>query len=596
MVEVPHVEQPVEPEVAVERVAKPREIVEDAKEEPEEQNPPLGGMPRTNSKFDLQGQENAVLYRPEFAYGSSKTPSDRRNKMWELMGSYLGTDQKSIQRQIVNHVEYTLARTRFDFDNFGAYQAAAYSVRDRLLESWNDTQQFHNHNDSKKVFYFSLEFLMGRTFQNALVNSDLEEPFKNALMGMGYDLEELYDQEGDAALGNGGLGRLAACFVDSLATLEIPAWGYGIRYEYGIFKQKIIDGYQVEIPDFWLNHGNPWEVERKDIKYPVRFYGSSNKYQDGTTERSKWEGCQQVMAMAYDTPIPGFNTYNTNNLRLWSARSTSNFNFDSFNESDYAGAIKERQEAEYITSVLYPNDETDAGKELRLKQQYFFCSASLYDIIASYKSRHNDRFASFADKNKIQLNDTHPAIGTVELLRILIDEEMLTFEEAWAVVYNTFSYTNHTVLPEALEKWSVDLLGKLLPRHLELIYLINHLYLERLRKQYPADAKKISRMSLVEEGYPKKIRMAYLSIVCSHTVNGVAALHTELLKKTIFSEFAELYPGKIQNKTNGVTPRRWIHCCNPKLSALISETLGGVDEWIASLDTLNQLAPFASDR
>jgi len=332
---------------------------------------------------------------------------------------------------------------------------------------------------------------MGRTFQNALVNSDLEEPFKNALMDMGYDLEELYDQEGDAALGNGGLGRLAACFVDSLATLEIPAWGYGIRYEYGIFKQKIIDGYQVEIPDFWLNHGNPWEVERKDIKYPIRFYGKSSKYQDGNTERSKWEGCQQVMAMAYDTPVPGFNTYNTNNLRLWRARPTTNFNFDAFNESDYAGAIKERQEAEYITSVLYPNDETDAGKELRLKQQYFFCSASLYDIIASYKSRHDDRFASFADKNKIQLNDTHPAIGTVELLRILVDEEMLPFEEAWSVVYNTFSYTNHTVLPEALEKWSVELMGKLLPRHLELIYLINHLYLERLRKQYPGDDGKI---------------------------------------------------------------------------------------------------------
>ena len=415
-------------------------------------------------------------------------------------------------------------------------------------------------------------------------------------MDMGYDLEELYEEETDAALGNGGLGRLAACFIDSLATLEIPAWGYGIRYDYGIFKQVIKDGYQTEIPDFWLNHGNPWEIERQDITYQIRFYGVSNKYQDGNTERANWEGCQKVIAMAFDTPVPGFNTYNTNNLRLWKSRPRSTFDFNKFNSSDYHGAIGERQDAEYITSVLYPNDSTDAGKELRLKQQYFFCSASIYDIIRRYKDRHNDRFATFADKNKIQLNDTHPAIGTIELLRILIDEEKLTFEEAWNVCHKTFSYTNHTVLPEALEKWSVELIGRLLPRHLELIYLINHIYIGKLKQKYPGDGEKIGRMSLVEEGWPKKIRMAYLCIVCSHTVNGVAALHSELLKATIFKEFDHLYPGKIQNKTNGVTPRRWIHCCNPKLSDLISDTLGGVDEWITSLDNLNQLKPYASDK
>ena len=299
--------------------------------------------------------------------------------------------------------------------------------------------------------------------------------------------------------------------------------------------------------------------------------------------------------MAYDTPIPGFNTYNTNNLRLWKSKTNNTFDFNRFNSSDYQGAIQERQDAEYITSVLYPNDSTDAGKELRLKQQYFFCSASLYDIIRRYKKQHNDQFAMFPEKNKIQLNDTHPAIGTVELLRILIDEEKLPFDKAWGVVYQTFSYTNHTVLPEALEKWSVDLIGKLLPRHLELIYLINHLYIMRLKKQYPGDDKKIERMSLIEEGYPKKVRMAFLSIVCSHTVNGVAALHSDLLKKTIFKEFDELYPGKIQNKTNGVTPRRWIHCCNPELSNLLSETLGGIDEWATSLDNLTQLTPYVSD-
>lgn len=299
--------------------------------------------------------------------------------------------------------------------------------------------------------------------------------------------------------------------------------------------------------------------------------------------------------MAYDSPIPGFNTYNTNNLRLWRSRPRATFDFDKFNSSDYAGAIREKQEAEAITSVLYPNDNTDAGKELRLKQQYFFSSASIYDMVRRYKDKHNDRFKSFADKNRVQLNDTHPAIAIVELLRILIDEEMLSFSEAFAVCISTFSYTNHTVLPEALEKWSVDLIGSLLPRHLDLIYLLNHIYLEQLRSKYPGNDEKVMRMSLIEEGYPKKIRMAYLSIVCSHTVNGVAALHTELIKSSIFKEFNELYPGKILNMTNGVTPRRWIHCCNPALSHLLSESMGGMDEWITSLENLAQLAPYATD-
>jgi starch phosphorylase len=437
---------------------------------------------------------------------------------------------------------------------------------------------------------------MGRSFQNALVNSDLEDKFKAAIMDIGYDLEELYQQETDAALGNGGLGRLAACFLDSMATLDIPAWGYGIRYDYGIFKQTIVDGYQVEIPDYWLQNGNPWEIERSDVKYQIRFYGKIEKYQDNGTVRAKWSQTQKVIALAYDTPIPGFNTYNTNNLRLWRSRCADQFDFTKFNEGDYQGAIAERQSAEYITSVLYPNDETDAGKELRLKQQYFFCSASLYDIIRTYKEKHDDRFVKFPELNKIQLNDTHPAISTVELLRILIDEEMLAFEEAWSVVHETFSYTNHTVLPEALEKWSCDLMGKLLPRHLDLIYLINQIYLDKLGRKYPGQGKMVQRMSLIEEGYPKKVRMAFLSIVCSHSVNGVAALHTQLLRATIFKDFDELYPGKIQNKTNGVTPRRWIHCCNPSLSNLISQTLGGPDEWLTRLDNLSKLLPYSSDQ
>jgi len=330
--------------------------------------------------------------------------------------------------------------------------------------------------------------------------------------------------------------------------------------------------------------------------YDVRFYGTVTNYQSGSTQKGNWGNCQKVKAMAYDTPIPGFNTYNTNNLRLWKSRSDNSFDFTKFNSSDHYGAIAERQNAEYITSVLYPNDSTDAGKELRLKQQYFFCSASLYDIIRRYKMNHNDQFAKFADLNKIQLNDTHPAISTVELLRILIDEEDLSFEKAWDIVYNVFSYTNHTVLPEALEKWSCDLIENLLPRHMQLIYLINFIYITKLKQKYPGDNEKIGRMSLIEEGYPKKVRMAYLSIVCSHTVNGVAALHSHLLKITLFKEFDELYPGKLQNKTNGVTPRRWIHCCNPELSNLLSETLGGVDEWITSLDNLKQLQAYSNDQ
>ena len=303
---------------------------------------------------------------------------------------------------------------------------------------------------------------MGRMMQNMLVNIDMEDKYKRALTDLGYELEEIYTEEVDAALGNGGLGRLAACFLDSMATLELPAWGYGIRYDYGIFKQKIKDGRQIEIPDFWLKQGNPWEIERPDVIFPVQFYGSVRKYTDSEgVERSEWVDGQVVIAQAYDTPVPGYDTYNTNNLRLWRSRPCNEFNFDSFNQGDYFGAISERQSAEYITSVLYPNDSTDSGKELRLKQQYFFCSASIRDIIRRYKKLHQNDWSQFAEKNQIQLNDTHPAISTVELLRILIDEEKMSYEQAWKIVYNTFAYTNHTVLPEALEKWSVKLLTKL---------------------------------------------------------------------------------------------------------------------------------------
>ena len=319
-------------------------------------------------------------------------------------------------------MEYTLGMTRFNFKNFNAYQAAAYSIRDRLIEAWNDTNEYFVTKDAKRVYYLSLEFLPGRLMQNCLVNIDLEDKYREALLDIGYKLEDLYEEEVDPALGNGGLGRLAACFLDSLATLEIPAWGYGIRYDYGIFKQAIVDGYQVEQPDYWLSQGNPWEIERDDVMYPVRFYGHINKYKDGSVERARWDGGELVVALAYDIPIPGFNTFNTNNLRLWRSRPCNEFDFKQFNAGDYHGAIAERQKAEYITSVLYPNDNSEQGKELRLKQQYFFCCATIMDLIRRFKRTHTD-WEQFHQKNQIQLNDTHPAIASIELLRVLIDEE-----------------------------------------------------------------------------------------------------------------------------------------------------------------------------
>jgi starch phosphorylase len=381
-----------------------------------------------------------------------------------------------------------------------------------------------------------------------------------------------------------------------MATLEIPAWGYGIRYDYGIFKQSIDgDGNQVEMPDFWLSHGNPWEVERPDVTYHVRFNGYIKKYNEGGVERAHWEGGDVVLAKAFDTPIPGYNTFNTNNLRLWKSLPCTEFDFKQFNAGDYMGAIKERQRAEYITSVLYPNDSGFDGKELRLKQQYFFCSATIRDIIRRFKKQHTD-WNEFPEKNQIQLNDTHPAIASIELLRILIDEEKLSWDQAWNVVYKTFAYTNHTVLPEALEKWGIALLGKMLPRHMDLIYLINHFFIEKIKKRYPGDDARIGRMSLIEEGDEKRVRMAFLAIICSHTVNGVAAIHSQLLKETIFKDFDEMFPGKIQNKTNGVTPRRWIHCCNPVLSELISEKIGPMDDWISNMTSLRELSAWSTDK
>jgi len=537
------------------------------------------------SRVEWMKESSGDLFRPEYGVESSSTKNE---KLWKLMSQYTPINQTTIQTSIVRHVEYTLAKNRFSFSNKHCYQAVSHSVRDRLIESFNDTQQYMHHVDAKRIYYMSLEFLLGRNLQNALVNLNMESSYREALLDLGYNLEGLYEEEQDPGLGNGGLGRLAACFLDSLASLDYPAWGYGIRYNYGIFKQQIVQGYQVEIPDYWLSTGNPWEIQRIDVQYPVRFYGSVKKVVDSTgKEKSIWEGGEVVLAEAYDNPIPGFNTFNSINLRLWKSVPTSEFDFNSFNTGDYFKAIETRERAEYITSVLYPNDSTLAGKELRLKQQYFFTCATLQDVMRRFKKRKRS-WKELPEKIAIQLNDTHPALAIVELLRILLDVEELSRDFAFELIYQVFAYTNHTVLPEALEKWTVELLGNLLPRHLELIYLLNFYWMEKIQKKYPGNVNKMKSLSIIEEGPLKLVRMASLCIVGSHTVNGVAALHSELLKTTLFKDFFEMNPKKFQNKTNGVTPRRWIRCCNPGLAALYTKFLGNED-WLRDMDKIRDL-------
>ncbi|TNV86445.1 hypothetical protein FGO68_gene14037 [Halteria grandinella] len=538
--------------------------------------------------------DDKEVYRPEFANAALKVSEGTRENLWSLMNSYQGRDSRSIQRSIVNHVEYTLGLTRFNFKDFNAYQATSYSVRDRLIEQLNDSNEYFNSQNSKRVYYLSLEFLLGRMLQNSLVNIDMEKKYKDALTDIGFKLEEIYEEEVDPALGNGGLGRLAACFLDSMATLDIPAMGYGIRYDYGIFKQQIQDGYQVEQPDYWLAKGNPWEIERPDVAYPVRFGGTFTKSGSGCGV-GRWEGGEVVMAIAYDTPVPGFNTYNTNRLRLWRSRPGNEFDLQKFNDGQYDKSIMERQRAEYITSVLYPNDSTWEGKQLRLKQQYFFCCATIQDIIKRFKLN-NTNWNDFPKLNQIQLNDTHPAIAAIELLRVLLDVERLPYDQAWMIVTGTFGYTNHTVLPEALEKWSVNMLQSLLPRHMDLIFFINQIFLEEVKRRFPGDGRRLEVVSMIEGWEDKRVRMANVAIVCSHHVNGVAALHTQILKASVFKDFYEIFPDKFLNMTNGVTPRRWLYCCNPGLAQLISDTINNDDDWVTDMRMVEEIAAYADEQ
>lgn len=501
----------------------------------------------------------------------------------------------SLANQFAENMEFRLAKDKTNFTLRDAYTALALSVRDRMMRKWLRTQQHYTENDVKKVHYLSLEFLMGRLLGNTLINLQYDKECADIMKDIGFNLEQLRESEKDMGLGNGGLGRLAACFLDSMATLGLPAFGYGIRYEYGIFDQDIEKGYQVEHPDNWLKYGCPWEMMRPDLTYRVRFGGTVMTDIDATGRlRFQWVDTDDVWAVAYDIPIPGYKNNTVNNLRLWQAKSTEDFNFDYFNKGDYAKAVADKTDSETISKVLYPNDNIDPGKILRLKQQYFFVSATLQDVIHQYKVNHKT-FKKFADKNAIQLNDTHPSIAIPELMRLLMDEEGLEWDAAWEVTTKTFAYTNHTVMAEALEKWDVALFEQMLPRHLNIIYEINHRYLEKARKFYsqPQDVRKIEGMSIVEEGVRKRIRMANLAIVGSHSVNGVAALHTHILKTDIFADFYRFEPEKFNNKTNGITQRRWLKEANPYLSDLITSKIG--DGWIKDLDKIKGIEKYKSD-
>lgn len=467
------------------------------------------------------------------------------------------------------------------------YRALAYALRDGLVEKWIATQKRVYEEEKKRVYYLSLEFLVGRSLGNCLINMGLLDEVAESLEQLGYDLETIREAEEDAALGNGGLGRLAACFMDSIATLKIPAYGYGIRYEYGLFFQKLINGYQVESPDNWLRYGCPWEFQRASYVFPVHFYGKVNTYLDDNGNfRAEWVDTEDVMAMACDILVPGFNNEHVVNMRLWTARASRELDLSYFNVGDYIAAVQNKVRSETISKVLYPSDDIREGQELRLKQQYFFVGATFQDIMRRYKKK-NHSFDNFSDQIAVQLNDTHPSVAIPELMRLFLDEEGLNWEKAWDICTKTFAYTNHTLMPEALETWTVELFGRVLPRHLQIIYEINRRFLDQVAKKYPGDTRRLRDMSIVQEGEMKRLRMAHLAIIGSHSVNGVAELHTHLLKTKIFRDFHEFYPGKFNSKTNGITPRRWLLKCNPNLSGLISEKIG--TGWVSDLEELKKL-------
>ncbi|MFO0567724.1 MAG: glycogen/starch/alpha-glucan phosphorylase [Polyangiaceae bacterium] len=506
----------------------------------------------------------------------------------------LPLDAESIRKSFTGHVRHSQGKDPSVSTQLDHFMATARMARDRMADRWTRTSLRYARESPKRVYYLSLEYLLGRLLEDGLLNLGCLETSRVGLREVGVDLDEVLDQEHDAGLGNGGLGRLAACFLDSMATLGIPGVGYGIRYEYGIFLQDIVRGEQIERPDPWLRYGNPWEFERPERRYAVHFGGRVIQYTSSKGRRvHEWVDTHQVLAVAYDTPVPGYQNGVVNTLRLWSAKATRAFDISYFNQGDYIKAVEDKAATETISRVLYPNDSQQAGKELRLKQEYFMVSATLQDAIARHLARHEDltgfhRYAIF------QLNDTHPALAIAELMRLLVDRHGMPWNSAWEITRRAFAYTNHTILPEALERWPVWLMERLLPRHLQIIYEINAEFLDSVRKRWPNDDARVGRMSLIEEGGEKQVRMAHLAVVGSHRVNGVSALHSRLIREQLFRDFAELEPEKFLNQTNGITPRRWLLKCNPELAELITRHIGA--DWVTDLDQLERLVPLCDER
>jgi starch phosphorylase len=506
----------------------------------------------------------------------------------------LAMDSEGLASDFKHYYAHTFGRDRASRSAYYAYQALAMVMRDRLMERWKKTRYARERLECKRTYYLSLEFLMGRALSNAMLNLGVSNEVERGLYNLGLLLEEISSVEPDAGLGNGGLGRLAACFLDSCAALQLPVKGYGLRYEYGMFRQLVENGFQGEEPDHWLRQGNPWELERPEDTQRIQFGGRTERYQDNSGRTLvRWVDTHDVLAVPYDTPVPGYRNDTINTLRLWKAAATDEFDLGEFNAGSYPESVAGKNKAEHITMVLYPNDANENGKELRLRQQYFLASASLKDVLCAWVRLHGRDFSRFAELNCFQLNDTHPAVSVAELMRQLIDEHRLEWDEAWAVTTSSMAYTNHTLLPEALERWPVRLFAQLLPRLLEIIYEINARFLTEVAMRWPGDMDRQARMSLIEEGDDPQIRMAYLAIVGSFSVNGVAELHSRLLVEGLFRDFHDLWPRKFNNKTNGVTPRRWLALCNPKLRALLHETIG--EDWVCELRQLERLVPFAED-
>lgn len=506
-----------------------------------------------------------------------------------------GSSKDDFVDSINNHLTFTLARDVKTAKKRDWWLATCYAIRDRILRNYIDTQTRHYEANTKRCYYLSMEYLMGRLMVNNMVSMEVFDEVKDALESLGQEPDAIFEEEVDMGLGNGGLGRLAACFLDSLATLDYPAIGYGIHYEFGLFKQEFEAGRQVEHPDAWRQHGNPWEVMRPEYSQHIPMYGWVEHLRDDKGDyKAVWKGTKEIVGLPWDIPIVGYGGNTINFLRLWESRASQDFDLEAFNRGGYNEAVQEKAMSETVSKVLYPNDSTASGKELRLIQQYFFCACSLKDIIRRYKYL-NEGWDAFPEKAAIQLNDTHPAVAVAELMRIFLDEEGLQWNTAWAICNKVFAYTNHTLLPEALEKWSVPLFEKVLPRHLSIIYEINERFLNGpVESCWPGDGAMKQKLSMIEEGDTKMIRMAYLSVAASHTVNGVAALHTHLLKETLFSDFHKMWPKKLQNKTNGITPRRWLKACNRDLAALITDTIGS--GWEKDLDKLQALDKHAKDK